>query len=408
MKKGKKLFTIIGVSLLTIVLTTMVYTKNNVMKVNAMVSSNATSSKIDKTEKVDREEDKTSTVNSTKAVKVDKVGDKRITELEEEPEVIISFSTKFAFCINGEIIFNTFSTPQAGKEKVYFPLEQVVQEMGDKYEWNDKTITITQKDGTKIVAQIGKSTISVNDKIVPIATETINKVKVPIDVKLRLNKDNDVITSILLFENHLGYKVVQEKIDGKIYINVGDDTKIQKMKKEAEDKMTDEEKEKLGPDAVATDDVVMNAKWAAENLGFQNTAEGSAMYNPRNVSIHGSIISIGTGSADPFTTMFTYKAWTYRENTPWNKEIRPISKKLFNFYFPTEGDKFYNMIDGVYTGDWNEYKKYMETVIYYDNRSVYLFASETTGYLYMYIGDVGDRIVLSKDGSKFVLDKKGF
>lgn len=145
--------------------------------------------------------------------------------------------------------------------------------------------------------------------------------------------------------------------------------------------------------------IMKNIDWIVENLGFQRTTETSAMYNPINRSIHGSIISIGTDPREIFETVMTFKGWKPDEYLVGHENIQPLAKQLFNYYFPTKGNEFYNLIDGLYEG---KNLNYMDKILYYDNRAVYIDGS---GYLKIYIGPVGRQIRLNTLKREFEIVK---
>lgn len=145
-----------------------------------------------------------------------------------------------------------------------------------------------------------------------------------------------------------------------------------------------------------------NIDWMVENLGFQKTTSTSAMYNPINESIHGSVISVGTDPRNIFEASIIFRGWIPDKYLPENEKVRPIAKELFNFYFPTKGDEFFELVDSLYDG---KNLDYMKKILYFDNRAVYMSTTAGTNYLRIYIGPVGRQIRLNMDAMSFEIVK---
>ena len=134
-----------------------------------------------------------------------------------------------------------------------------------------------------------------------------------------------------------------------------------------------------------------------ENLGFQRTTDTTAMYNPINRSIHGSVITVGIDTQGIFEASIMFKGWEPDEYLPAHEHIKSIAEKLFKFYFPTQGGEFYELVDSMYDGK-NLDK--LEKMLYYDNRAVYM-STTVNGYLRLYIGPVGKQIRLNMEAMRF-------
>lgn len=320
--------------------------------------------------------------------------------------------------INGKTV-ETKDNPQIKKEVIYVPIEAVVKGMGHKYQWNaTKRIgTITLNDGNVFILQSTKSTVKVNGKIKPLETKVLNGVEVPVNVRTFVSK-SQLFVPLSFVQKYLKFPVVKEVVSGKtnIYIGKAPSTATPAPTPTPVPKPTPTPTPTPKPtptptpiddveiDGVATADLEANTDWVVENLGFQRNFDTGAMYNPRNKSIFFSVINIVGMPNDAFKTGMLFKGWTndIYGNFPQNEQVRPIAKKLFKFYFPTEGEKFFELVDGLYNGVGEEY---MEKIMYFDNRAVYMYVPNETSWLSIYIGNEGDKIVLNKEKMKFEIVK---
>lgn len=339
--------------------------------------------------------------------------------------VVVISDTPHELYVNGRIVNTKQGTPAVRRDVLYVPAKAIVEGMGDKYEWNDstRTATITKSDGTKINIKNGKSIIDISGKTVPLETKVVNEVKVPLDTKTFMSRKIFYVP-LSFVKDHLDYPVTIEQVGGKTNIYVGKLPEMAESKPNSTSTPNETQKPTPKPDNTSTTptssetskptetptgtgeiskaQIEKNIDWMVENLGFQKTTSTSAMYNPINKSIHGSVISVGTDTDDIFEAIIMFKGWKPDKYLPENEKVRPIAKELFNFYFPNEGDKFFELVDSLYDG---KNLDYMEKILYFDNRAVLMYTTTGNNYLCMYIGPVGRQIRLNMDAMRFEIVK---
>jgi hypothetical protein len=143
----------------------------------------------------------------------------------------------------------------------------------------------------------------------------------------------------------------------------------------------------------ATSDLSANIDWMVKNLEFQRIDEKVAMYNPINSSVHGALITVGYDPSKEYETVIVLKNWGEHtwyyvgkngiETRMTDNKTNSNTKALFNFYFPKNGNKLYDIVDKGNKGEGGT--ELLDKVQTFDNRNVMI--SFSSGWLYIYIGE---------------------
>ncbi|WP_339298067.1 copper amine oxidase N-terminal domain-containing protein [Paenibacillus sp. FSL R5-0623] len=304
--------------------------------------------------------------------------------------VMAAQSTKTLY-VDGIKIAKTEGQPVERTETLFVPIEAVVGGMGDKLIWIDEqhSALITKKDGTKINVYLGKSSVIVDGKAVPIATKVINTVTVPVAMK-PAQISGKLYVPVEFLKEVMGYDVEVTEEGNAEFVIVGktpanlepvEDVPVTPTQAPTPTSTPSEWKPDLkypvsaewSPPQIrstSTDDFQKDKAILEKELGFLK----GYMYNIHGITNMevGNKIIVRTHSE--YYVDIQFSAW-YGDKTAENdaNKIPYIGRELFNFFLPDEYMKLFNIVqDGA---DGKNIDKYMKPFTL-DGRKINIVNSE--------------------------------
>lgn len=256
--------------------------------------------------------------------------------------------------VNGNIVS---PGPYESNGVTYVPLKTIVEGMGDKYEWNEASLsaTVTTSSGKKVQFINNWSVMVVNGEYIPVATKDV----IADSAKVKPTLKNDTFFAPLsVISGTLGYPV---DTSDKTNIYVG--TKPQTTQSTpAPEQPTQQitQSEQLSNDITSSDHIQKLVDY-----GF-NSNGGNAFYNSQVSYMRiGADIVIGVSKGESVTITLAN----------WEGKTPEFAKYAFNLYLETQGNTLYSMVDSFAQSGADSYDKSLTL----DGHKVYLKYWDNTG-----------------------------
>lgn len=266
-------------------------------------------------------------------------------------------ATTFSLIVNGKSIPSSQGQPFERDGVTYVPLKAVVQQMGDKYSFNEpyRTATIRQKNGQVVTLTNGKTVATVNGKTIPLTTKVVGKnKKFVVPAGHRSTMINGILYVPTEFvQKGLKYPVKVQQSTFKTVVYVGktpasnqtQQSNAQSSKVEtatSSDKQVDASLLPAGYslpagwtppkiETIATNDPAKNIQILSDQLGFYPTGKYGAIFNPYIKAFGPYSIIVSQDPARSYDVYIQIEAWGSTGNPEYNKTPY-IAKELFKFY----------------------------------------------------------------------------
>ncbi|MBY6272489.1 MAG: hypothetical protein CW346_09795 [Bacillaceae bacterium] len=321
-------------------------------------------------------------------------------------------ATTFSLIVNGKSIPSSQGQPFERDGITYVPLKAVVQQMGDKYSFNEpyRTATIRQKNGQVVTLTNGKTVAIVNGKTVPLTTKTVGKNKTVVPAGHRSTMINGILYVPTEFvQKGLKYPVKVQKSTFKTVVYVGGNTQTsngtqqnntQSSKNETANPSNKQVNTSVLPagyslpagwipptiKTTATNDPAKNIQILSDQLGFYKTWKCGAIFNPYIKAFGPYSIMVSQDPARSYDVYIQIEAWVSSYNIEYNKTPY-IVKELFKFYGI---DRIYDIVKAGFEG--KDIRDKMNRILKVGNREVKIVG--VGDYAVIYVSAPGQKLVI--------------